>query len=509
MANKARWWLLVTAAPVVVAGLGVLGRAQAGPPPDQIARGAYLARAGDCVACHTAPGGKPYAGGLYINTPFGEMATPNLTPDKETGLGAWTDDQFYRAVHQGIGAKGEYLYPGLPYQWFTRVTRDDVMAIRAYLASVPPVHAPKKPNHLMFPFNIRTGIAGWNALYFKEGTFTPDPAKSADWNRGAYLVEGLGHCGACHTPRNAAQAPIASRAYAGGKQDGWVAPNITSDAKDGIGGWSVDTIAHYLKVGYAQGRGVTFGPMAQTVHDSLAHLNDGDLHAIATYLKTIPAKPNAEAKGIGTAGGAQAGHTLFLNQCASCHQPDGKGLANAVPPLAGNGVVRAAQPQDVIHAVLSGLPAQGPYGPMPGFAAVLTPDEISDVTNYVRASWGNDAPATATPGMVAGLEPKPGTHWCDGAGNSKVMQLAADQGSGLQADLQAMNDTNELVQVRRLVDRVRAKVPGISQDQIVNGLTDSYCKLTVGVPPARRALVLDRFASLVYTAAASSREASQ
>jgi mono/diheme cytochrome c family protein len=473
----------------------------------QIAHGEYLARAGDCVACHSAPGGKPFAGGLYLNSPFGQISSPNITPDKQTGIGSWSDDQFYNSFHKGLNGHGSYLYPAMPYQWFTHVTRDDVLAIKAYLFSLAPVNAPRKPNHLEFPFNIREGIGAWNALYFKEGTYQPDTSKSPQWNRGAYLVEGLGHCAACHTPKNAAQAPIASEAYAGGVVDNWAAPNITSDQKEGIGGWSVQTITAYLKKGSAQGKGAAFGPMAQTVHDSLSHLTDDDLTDIATYLKTIPAKATYKRDTRQSAYVHAEGQQVYLENCSSCHQPDGGGIGQNVPALAGNGAVTAKAPDDVIRAITGGLPAQGSYAPMPGFATVLSPDEIASVADYVRTSWGNGAPANANADLVNTILPKnhtmmAGTHWCTKPGDTKLDQAIGNPATGVQPALQQINETTLLPQVQKIVADVHKAVPGAQRADIVNSLTASYCPVVfnnTAIPADQRGPTLDRFASLVYT----------
>jgi mono/diheme cytochrome c family protein len=484
-----------------------LGASGAWADAEQIARGKYLATAGDCVACHQAPGGKPFAGGLYMNTPFGEMATPNLTPDKATGIGNWTDDQFYNAMHNGIRNDGAYLYPGLPYPWFTKVTRDDVMAIKAYLFSLAPVHAPQKPNHLIFPTNIRLAVAGWNALNFRPGEYKPDPGKSAQWNRGAYLVEGLGHCADCHTPKGVSQAPIASEAYAGGMLDNWYAPNITSDKKEGLGNWSTQTIATYLKTGEAPGRGVVFGSMAQTVHESLSKMTDADILAMAVYIKTIPAKAKYVEAKVQVVGNEPLGQQVYLTNCSSCHQPDGRGLGNAIPNLTGNGAVAAQGPQNVIRAVLGGLPAQGTYGPMPGFATLLSPQQIADVTNYVRTSWDNAAPATATAKMVSEIAPDTKTmmagtlsHWCTKPGDTTLDK--ALQAPSVQSKLHSINQTNMLPDVNAIVASTKRAVPGAAQADIVNGLTAAYCPVVVAdpsIPAARKAVVLDQFSVLAYT----------
>ena len=476
---------------------------------DQIARGKYLATAGDCVACHTkpGPGGVPFAGGQYVSTPFGDLPTPNLTPDKETGIGTWSDDDFYRAMHLGIRKDGANLYPGLPYQWFTHVTRDDVLAIKAYLFSLAPVHAPTPPNKMAFPFNIRQGIAGWNAVYFTPGEFKPDTAKSAQWNRGAYLVEGLAHCSDCHTPKNTALAPINSQAFAGGVLDSWYAPNITSDPKEGIGTWSQDELVTYLKTGAKQGRGVVFGPMAQTVHDSLSHLTDADLIAMAVYIKALPAKRSYKQGTMEAANNSAAGQEVYQGYCSACHQPNGQGLPNAVPNLADNGAVTAKGPQNVIRALEGGLPAVDTYGPMPGFATVLTAQQIADVTNYVRTSWGNKAPATATADMAAAIQPKTetilaGTHWCEPNGGSAIDRAIGDPASGIAASLGAITPANMLTQVDTIVKQARRAAPDAKQADVVNSLTRAYCPYVdkaASVPARQKGPVLDRFATLVYT----------
>ncbi len=500
-------WLLLSCAPVFA---WAATTNPAPPPPgnaDQISRGAYLVRIGDCEACHTVTGSPKLSGGLYLNTPFGKMATPNLTPDKETGIGTWSDNDFYRALHEGIRKDGAYLYPGLPYPWYTKVTRDDVMAIKAYLFSLPPVHAPQKPDHLIFPFNIRTGIAGWNALYFKEGTYQPDPTKSAVWNRGAYIVEGLGHCADCHTPKNLAQAPINSEAFAGGKFDDWYAPNITTDKKEGIGTWSQAQIVSYLKEGAAAGKGVAFGPMAQTVHDSLSHLTDADLTAIATYLQTIPPKATYKLAALEPGAGKEAGRLVYLSYCSSCHQPNGQGIGNAIPPLADNGAVASQGPENVLRVVIGGLPAQASYGPMPGFATLLSPEQIADVTNYVRTAWSNKAPATASPDMVGPLLPKTqsimaATHWCGSQGTTPLDAAIHNPANGILADMQAITPDNELQQVNAIVQKIQHAAPQAKQADVVNRLTAAYCpqvETNTKLANDRKAPALDQFSELVYT----------
>ncbi len=393
------------AAAALAATLAAPATAQQKPaaaaPQTLAQRGEYLARAGDCVSCHTAPGGQPFAGGLRLDTPFGYMLSPNITPDKDTGIGNWTSNDFYRALHHGVNKRGQDLYPTMPFDFYTKVTRADIDAIFAYLRTVTPVRNAVVVNHLDFPFNIRMSMLGWRELYFREGTFKPDPSKSESWNRGAYLVEGLGHCSDCHSPRNLLGGIEKSKDYTGAVVDGWFALNLTSDITTGLGAWSVDDIATYLKTGAYPGKTTVLGPMAEVVQNSLSYLTDADLKAIAEYLKSIPADSTLRTGRKALDVSRQAGAKLYVDNCAGCHQSQGRGVPNVFPPLAGNGVVLAADPANIFKVVLGGIPAQGKFSPMPSFAGVLTDEQITAIANYVRTSWGNNAPPNATPDNVA------------------------------------------------------------------------------------------------------------
>ncbi len=369
-----------------------------------IDRGAYLAKAGDCVGCHTAPGGKPFSGGLYMPTPVGKISTPNITPDRETGIGDWSDDQFYRAMHEGIGHNGEFLYPVFPFPWYTKVTRDDVLAIKAYLFSLAPVRAPRRPIEIAFPFNVRSALEAWRLSFFTAATFVAKPDDSAKIQRGAYLVEGLGHCGECHNQNNLFGASDWSGRLKGGQIEGWYAPNLTSDGTEGVGHWTEDQIASFLKTGTAPHSGIALGPMRETINDSLKYLTDADRHAIAAYLKSVSAqqsyKPvvNADAQAPGSTGA-----NAYLSHCAFCHGIGGQGIAGEIPALAGNGAVMAAGPQNVIRVVLGGLPAKNGLHPMPAVGADLSDQDVADIVNYVRTGWGNTAPGNAQAGDVGAL----------------------------------------------------------------------------------------------------------
>lgn len=373
------------------------GLAAAGSPG--LSPGEYLARAGDCISCHTAPGGIPYAGGLRMQTPFGDMLTPNITPDPATGIGSWSADDFYRALHDGVGRKVGDLYPVMPYTFYTKVTRQDSDAIYAFLMSLKPVSNPVVVNQLRFPFDIRQTMAFWRELYFREGSFVPDPARGADWNRGAYLVEGLGHCSACHSPLNVLGAVKESKAFTGATIDGWFALNLTSDLKTGLGEWSVDQVVTYLKNGALKGKSTTLGDMAEVVHNSLSFMTDADLKAMAVYLKSIPAKAvRTGPRGVEPVTDQAA--RLYLDNCSGCHQAKGRGIPGTFPPLAGNGVVLASDPADIVRVVLWGVPMQNGYVPMPGFASALSDQQVAALANYVRTSWGNSAPANTTARLV-------------------------------------------------------------------------------------------------------------
>jgi len=271
---------------VLLASLGLGSAADA--QQTQLQRGEYLARAGDCVSCHTAKGGAPYSGGLRMDTPFGYLLAPNITPDPETGIGRWSKDDFYRAMKDGVNKHGQDMFPVMPFDFYARVSREDSDAIYAYLKTVKPVRNAVDINHLSFPFNQRWSMAVWRELYFDGAAFKPDPAKTPSWNRGAYLVEGLGHCSSCHSPRNVLGGIEKDKAFTGATIDGWFALNLTSNLHTGLGAWTADEIAAYLKTGAYKGKTTTFGPMAEVVQNSLGYLTDADLKAMAEYLKSIP-----------------------------------------------------------------------------------------------------------------------------------------------------------------------------------------------------------------------------
>jgi cytochrome c553 len=371
-----------------------------------IAKGEYLARAGDCIACHTNPGDALFAGGFAMPTPFGTLYSTNITPDRETGIGIWEAGQFYRAMHTGRFPDGGLMYPAMPFASYTKVTRVDSDAIFAYLRSVPPVHQPNRLNDLRFPFNNRSLILGWRTLFFREGEYKPDPTKSAEWNRGAYLVQGLGHCGMCHTPINKLGGNSQSQAFEGGliPMQNWNAPSLTSNKEAGLGEWSIDDIIDLLHTGVSQ-RAAVFGPMAEVTYDSLQYLNDADVRAMAVYLKDLGQGPPLRAEVTAMPHPERNlllhfGRIIYERHCASCHGSDGRGLPREYPALAGNPSIQMKFAVNAIRMTLNGgfPPAtQGnprPYG-MPPFAQTLSDDEVAAVVTYIRAAWGNRGAAVS------------------------------------------------------------------------------------------------------------------
>ena len=400
--GRAGWMLLG----ILSASLPAIAPAAAADEPSLIEKGQYISRLADCVGCHTRTGGTPFAGGLPISTPFGIVTSPNITPDPDTGIGGWSDEDFYQAVTNGIGRHGEYLYPAMSFTSFTKMTRSDVLAVKVYLFSLKPVHAPRVPNDLAFPFNMRWTLFVWRALFFHPGIFQPDPKRSAEGNRGAYLIEGPGHCGECHSPRNIFGGTETQNSLAGGKYDKWLAPNISADPRWGIGDKSVNDIVTFLKTGSQKTEGVAFGPMAEVIHDSLRYVSTADLQAMVVFLKSGPERTPSVPDQVASRSELEHGQKLYLDNCAKCHRDNGQGFPLAVPNLAGNAAVTSAQPSNLITVVLNGLHGTGTYGTMPSFAGALSDQDVADIANHVRADWGNHAPTNATPALVASLRSK-------------------------------------------------------------------------------------------------------
>lgn len=394
----------------------------AGAPADAplLARGEYLTRAADCFACHTAAnGGKAFAGGVAFKLPFGTIYSPNITADADTGIGRWSDDDFVRAMHDGIRKDGQRLYPAFPYTSYTLLSRSDVLAIKAYLFSLPKVSQPSPPPALSFPFDQRWAMGFWNAAFFRNQRFDTDPARPAEWNRGAYLATALGHCAECHTPRNFAFALDRSNDLAGETLQGWRAWNITPDAAHGIGAWSDAEIASYLSTGHAAGRGSAGGPMGEAVANSLQYLKPEDVAALVTYLRSVAPREgkdpvaidakapwavaaSAAAPAPNSGEGHARGMALFAAACASCHQWNGQGQQTPYASLLGTRSVNDPQGGNVTQMILQGvnMRVHGNEVYMPAFGQAYSDSEVAELANYVIAQFGNKE-GRVTPEQVA------------------------------------------------------------------------------------------------------------
>ena len=379
------------------------GSVRAEPSAETIERGKQLATAADCAGCHTADPSKPFAGGKRLATPFGAIYSPNLTPDRETGIGAWSDEDFRRALREGAAPDGSHYYPAFPYPYFTKITRDDLLAIRAYLATLAPVRNERPAPELWWPFDYRFVMRGWNFLFFKPGIFEPNQQKSTEWNRGGYLVTGAAHCGACHTPKNVFGAEKRNRAFRGGSVDGWFAPRLDSAVRSGLKSWSVDDLVEYLASG-RNSRSHAAGPMADVVLNSTSKMSEGDLRAIAVYLKDLPPGVPEPDVAPPPQSAMNAGQAIYAHACVSCHEADGGGAPRIYPPLPGNANLQSTDPASTLRIILEGVqsvttPRAPNPGSMPAYAKQLSDQEIADVANYIRNSWGNAAPLV-TPEQV-------------------------------------------------------------------------------------------------------------
>jgi mono/diheme cytochrome c family protein len=366
-----------------------------------VERGEYLTKAADCAACHTGQGGKEYAGGFAIRLPFGMLYSTNITPDKDTGIGNYSDQDFLNAVHRGIRRDGARLYPAMPYTSYSYISDADALAIKAYLFSLPPVHAEASANTLAFPFNQRWGMIFWSALFNRDDRFEPDTSKTPEWNRGAYLAEALAHCGECHTPRNPALALNHRQKFAGAVTAGWRAFNITGDKATGVGGWRDDDLIAYLSIGHAAGHGTASGPMGEAVDHSLSQLAPEDIRAVVAYLRSVPpvtstdlpATPAPPAPASHKQGGGTAdarGKMVFEGACVSCHGWSGESAVSPTATLTGAWAVNDPAATNVAQIVISGTKRQTPDGAlsMPAFGNAYSDDEIAAVANYVTARFG-------------------------------------------------------------------------------------------------------------------------
>ena len=415
IAGAVGWLLLRTGGPMSFAGGAPVDLSQyrgpdpTGVPPalakaDLVRRGEYLARAGDCAACHTAPDGKAFAGGYAFRLPFGTIYSPNITPDTETGIGEWSDADFLRAMHDGIGKNGAYLYPAFPYPYYTLLTDNDVLAIKAYLFSLTPVHYQPPSDDLKFPYNQRYLLRFWNILFNPDRRFQPNSNRPPQWNRGAYLTEALGHCDDCHTPTNLAMAPDQSRKFGGSVIDEWKAYDISADRERGIGGWSDQQLGGYLADGHAPERSSAGGPMSPAVGNSLRFLTADDIQAMTAYVKSVPASAESDNPAavpwpasppkppltLVAGGSPGAGQRVFEGACASCHGFDGKGTIWQHADLVGDRSVSDPAATNVILAVLQGVNLSTAQGQvfMPAFGKAYSDAEIAAVANFVTDRFG-------------------------------------------------------------------------------------------------------------------------
>lgn len=385
--------------------------------PELVAQGRYVATAADCVACHTVPGGQAFAGGRAFRLPFGTIYSPNITPDREHGIGTWTDAQFLRAVKAGVGAHGEELYPALPYTSYHRMSDADALAVKVYLFSLAPAATPRRQNTLSFPFDQRPLMRFWKLLFMPRQGFAADPRKSAEWNRGAYLVTAVSHCGECHTPRNLLFGLENGQALAGATTQGWTAWNITSDAHHGLGLRSPEAITEYLRYGYAPGIGAANGPMKEAIDLSLSQLTPADLQDIALYLKSVPARARGPTVGVvpqavaasspawPSAGDPHAntlGRRVFEGACAGCHAWNGQGQVTPLADLGGLPSVNQPRGVNVIQTVLHGNSISAPQGraSMPAFGAGYSDTEIAAVANYVVERFGGQSGTARSSGVA-------------------------------------------------------------------------------------------------------------
>jgi mono/diheme cytochrome c family protein len=399
---------LVAVVLAAVAWLNVRGEAPLEPDAtpavavsaDLVARGAYLARAGNCIGGHAGgPGGSDLSGGNGIETPFGTVHASNLTPDAATGIGTWTRSEFRRALRHGRSKDGRLLYPAFPYPSYTFVTADDADALHAYLRSLPAVRKDNRPHALRFPFSTQAALAVWRALFFAPGTPQADPRQDAEWNRGRYLVQALGHCAACHSGRNAWGAASATHEFAGGlmPSGGWYAPSLAAPDEAGVQDWPRAEVVRLLKTGVSERASVT-GPMAEVVHASTQHLSEADLGAMARFLASIPRQPkDAPARAPAGSDTLTLGASVYERSCAACHGADGRGVRGIYPALAGNRTVTHTLPNNVVQTIRhGGFPPTTPGNPrpfgMPPFGQALDAAELSAVATYIRQSWGNGAP---------------------------------------------------------------------------------------------------------------------
>ncbi len=499
--------------PYQVAGHVPAGYQQA--PADVVAYGKYLTDMGDCAGCHNADGGKPWAGGQYMDMPFGKISTPNISSDATTGLGRYTDAKFIRLMRDGIGAEGEYIYPAMPYPWYRTLSDKDILAIKAYLMSTDAVYAPRLPNKIWFPFNLRPALAAYDLIFNNQDRFQPDPKLTDAQNHGKWIVNGLEHCGECHNNRNFLGNTKWALRLEGGPITKWYAPSLLNSKIDGLGNFSDDDLVSYFAAGHSTAMGTVAGPMAEMVDISSSKLPEKDLRDIVAYLRTMPGdeagyRPRQRPLTVASMG---AGQKTYLTHCQMCHQVDGKGVSNKIPALDGNGMVTAYGPQDVLRVVYGGLEARGPFAMMPGLGAEMTDQEVVDVTNYIRQSWSNGAPANAslllarltradTKTLLNGERPE----GCPPLANEDLKRVIDDRSTGVADLLSSITLPTMLQSANKIVDAVHKAAPGIKQADLVNGLTVAYCPIAAAdksIEPDQRVWWMTHFAERVYVQASN------
>ena len=449
--------------------------------PALVERGAYLALAADCTGCHTAEGGEPFAGGRPIESPLGTLYTSNITTDPEHGIGDWTQEDFKRALRLGINHDGEYIYPAMPYVAFTKITDEDIAALWAWQRSLEPSDNEPPENEMTFPANIRTGLGVWQAVEFEAGRFEPDEERDEEYNRGAYLVEALGHCSSCHTPRTALFAQDEDRRYTGAEIHGWYAPAIGPGKMSEIADWSVDELADFLYTGETSDNQKAAGMMARVVHESLSQMEKSDVYAMARYLKEMPvANEEVETEEVAALSPEEeeAGRSLYAGNCLGCHQSDGLGIEQGVPSLVGASSVVGREPNTLIMIILEGHQVDETWAAMPSFANDLSSRDIALVANYVRTAWGNDGTPDVTFEKVNELREL--AEIPEGAERATV-NCPVLSGDVLEPALEITQEQfeaarNNSARVAELVEGYREERADSPLPEVVNALSAAYCR---------------------------------
>lgn len=449
-----------------------------GENADLVDKGRLVSTIAGCSACHSADGGEAYAGGLVLNTPFGELASPNITQDEATGIGGWTYDDFKSVIHRGISKEVGPLYPAMPYVHYTMMRDEDVEALWAYMQTISPVENEVVVNRLPFPFDVRQGLYAWRRLYLTEGRFEPDPDRSEEWNRGAYIIQAMAHCGACHTPRDALGGYETDRTLMGAQIEEWYAPDISNGPNSIIADWSEDRLVSFLS-GESHRNHVALGSMSRVV-DDLSMIPESDVRAIAVYLKAqSPTGERQTAEPVDVSDETRAAWAeVYELNCQSCHGADGEGEPGVAASMVNAGGVVAAEPSNVISVMLEGVAANSDYGLMPSFRDTLTNAEIAAVANHVRTSWGNDAPPNATPQMVSWLrnqtETAPGVQAsaiCPNVATDAVSEPVREA-----IDAVADSDTLDEAAISKVAEAWRSENPDANMTDELVTLGGTFCR---------------------------------